>query len=253
MADNGSGTQDGNGAYGTDLAFIHDAGFGIPAQSAARTLLPILHDLGFDEGQVVELGCGSGIQAAEVTEAGFDVLGYDISQAMVDLACQRVPTGTFRCGSFVDAEIPPCVAVTAVGEIFNYLFDRRNTQTVLKKVFRRVYSALAPGGVFLFDVALVGRVPTGRSRTYSAGDDWACLYEAVEDDKRRTLTRDITTFRKSGDTYRREHELHRLRLYQRDDVLTLLRTIGFRVRTLKKYDEMKFPPGYLGFLAIKPR
>jgi SAM-dependent methyltransferase len=240
-------------AYRNDLAFIHDAGFGMFAEAAARTLLPLLRKIGRRDGLVVELGCGSGIQAGAVTRAGYDVLGFDISQAMVDLARKRVPAAEFRCASFLDVELPPCIAVTAVGEIFNYLFDRRNSLATLKNLFRRVYAALEPGGVFLFDVALVGRVPGGHRRSYVATDDWACLYEAFEDEKRRVLTRNITTFRKHGETYRRAHEVHRLRLYKRDELVAPLEQAGFRVRRISRYDDLKFPPGYQGFVARKGR
>lgn len=238
-------------AYRDDLAYIHDAGFGTFAEAAARTLVPLLRKSGRREGLVVELGCGSGIQADAVTKAGYDVLGFDISPAMIELARKRVPAAEFRCASFLDAELPPCIAVTAVGEIFNYLFDRRNSLASLNRVFRRVYAALEPGGWFLFDVALVGRVPGGHRRAYVATDDWACLYEAFEDDKRRLLARDITTFRKQGQDYRRAHEVHRLRLYQRDELVAPLEQAGFRVRTLSRYDDLKFPVGYMGFLATK--
>ena len=105
----------------------------------------------------------------------------------------------------------------------------------------------------MFDVALVGRVPGGRRRSYTLGDDWACLYEAVEDADRRTLTRHITSFRKrdGGDAYYRDDEVHRLRLYEGGWLVDQLRTAGFRVRTVKAYGDLKFPPGYLGFVARK--
>lgn len=239
-------------AYAADLAYIHDAGFRGFAEAAARFLLAQLSSQHRNAGRIVELGCGSGIQAAVVTQAGYDVLGFDISPAMVALAQQHAPRGEFRVASFLDADLPPCMMVTAVGEIFNYLFDERNSLASLKKVFRRVYHALEPGGWFLFDVALVGRIREGRRRTYAEGPDWACLYEGCEDSRKKTLSRQITSFRLIGDHYQRDSETHRLRLYEREELLEPLRKLGFRVRTLRGYGEFKFPPGYLGFLCTKP-
>lgn len=143
------------------------------------------------------------------------------------------------------------MAVTAIGEIFNYLFDRRNTPPRLEKLFRRVHEALSPGGLFVFDVAVPGRAGGGRRRGYTLGDDWACLVEAEEDTRTKTLTRRITSFRKVGPTYRRDQEVHRLRLYDRDELLAQLRDVGFRVRTVRAYGESKFPQGYVGFVARK--
>ena len=237
--------------YRGDLAYIHDAGFGGFATHAAPFVLELLESGKLRRGQVVELGCGSGIVAQALTAAGYDVLGFDISSAMVEMARKRAPTADIRHGSFLTAQFPSCVLVLAIGEIFNYLFDKQNSPARISKLFRTVYKALLPGGLFVFDVALVGRVPGGRRRSYTVGDDWACLYEAVEDTNRKTLTRHITSFRKRGDVYHRDHEVHRLRLYDRGWLVDQLRTAGFRVRTVKAYGELKFPPGYLGFVACK--
>ena len=243
--------KDADDAYRADLAYIHDAGFGGFAAAAAQSLLGLLRAQSVRKGLIVDLGCGSGILAAALIEAGYDVLGFDISLAMVELSRRRVPHGTFRQASILDAEFPACVAVTAVGEIFNYLFDPRNSPAALNRVFRRVHAALSPGGWFLFDAALPGRVPDGSRRNFTAGNDWACLYEAVEDPRRKLLTRRITTFRKIGNAYRRDYEVHRQRLYERRELLAPLRRLGFRVRALPGYVDLTFPPGYAAFLARK--
>jgi SAM-dependent methyltransferase len=246
------GSENDVKAYERDLAYIHDAGFRGFAESAAPFLISHLCGHNRSRGLIVELGCGSGIQTAAMTGAGYEVLGFDISPAMIELAKQQAPKGDFRVASFLDVQIPPCMVVTAVGEIFNYLFDERNSPAQLQKVFRRAYAALESGGWFLFDVALVGRIPEGIRRTYAEGADWACLYEGREDASKKSLTRQITTFRREGDLYQRHSETHRLRLYEREPLRESLRKIGFRVRTLRGYGEFAFPPGYAGFLCTKP-
>jgi len=244
--------EPGASAYRADLAYIHDAGFGDFARHGAAAVLELLHRQRVRSGLVVDLGCGSGILAEALSRSGFDVLGFDISRAMVELSRQRVPAAEFRHASFLTARLPRCVAVTAVGEIFNYLFDKENTPARLGQLFRRVFAALEPRGLFVFDVALVGRVPEGRRRSYTEAADWACLFEAEEDRVRKTLVRRITSFRKVGDLYRRDDEVHRLRLYERAELLKRLRHAGFRAGTVKAYGELRFPPGYLGFVARKP-
>jgi hypothetical protein len=66
------------------------------------------------------------------------------------------------------------------------------------------------------------------------------------------LIRHITSFRKVGDLYRRDEEVHRQRLFTRSEVATQLRSCGFRVRVLRGYGPLCFPPGVFGFLARKP-
>jgi SAM-dependent methyltransferase len=240
-------------AYREDLAYIHDAGFGGYARSAAPVLLGALRQAGAERGLVIELGCGSGILSAEIAAAGYDVLGYDISEAMIALARRRVPQARFRVQSLWAAELPACVAVAAVGECVNFLFDPDNTDAALAKLFRRIHDALCPGGLLLFDVAEPGRVPGGGPRRdYREGNDWAVLVTAEEDRRRRLLTRRITSFRKVGKLYRREQEVHQLRLLRGAALARQLRGIGFRVRLLRAYGEFRFPPGYVALLARKP-
>jgi SAM-dependent methyltransferase len=172
---------------------------------------------------------------------------------MIALARSRAPAADFRTESLVTAQIPPCIAVTALGECFGYLFDRRNSRENLLRLFRRIYRALSPGGLFVFDVATPGRISgTGPQRNHRSGDDWAVLVSAREDRRRRILIRHITTFRKTGNGYRRSEETHRLRLYGRQQVARYLRRAGFQVRVLSGYGRYRFPPGLAGFLARKP-
>jgi len=245
-------TQRATAAYRDDLAYIHDVGFGGFADRAAPWLLQQLAERELRDGLVIDLGCGSGIWARALSVAGYSVLGYDISPSMVAIAQKRVPRGEFHARPLLAARLRPCVAVTAIGEVFNYLFDKRNTPEALDRVFRNVYAALRPRGLFVFDVALPGRVPGGLARSYTLGSDWACLYEAEEDARKQLVTRRITTFRKVGQTYRRDDEVHLLRLYDRDKLTAQLRAIGFRVRTVRSYGGTAFPPGYAGFVAQKP-
>jgi len=235
--------------YGKDLAYIHDAGFGSLAISAAQELLARLSHAGIVGGTIVEFGCGSGILAERVAAAGFDVVGFDISAAMVAIAQARAPRCEFRHESFRTARLPEAVAVVAIGEVFNYLFDRKNSNAQFPRVLRRVQKALVPGGIFLFDVAGPGRAgPDNRRQGFAQTDDWACLYKAEEDRNRNILTRTITTFRRQGANYRRDHEVHQLRLMAPQQVPVILRAAGFRVRRLRDFC---FPPGWAGFLATK--
>jgi SAM-dependent methyltransferase len=239
-------------AYRDDLAFIHDAGFGDMASEAAGELLRLLRKRKVTRGRIVDLGCGSGVLAQAMCDAGYDTTGYDISPAMIRLARKRGSTAEFHCAPLLSVRLPRCVAICAIGEVFNYLFDRRTTQHGLNEMFARIHRALEPGGLFLFDVALVGRVPGGTRRSFVEGDGWTCLVEAVEDRKNHILERRITIFRRVGRHFRRDDEVHRLRLFQRDELREMLRAVGFRVRSVRGWGASRFPRGYAGFVCIKP-
>ncbi len=239
--------------YHEDLAYVHDSGFGAFARESAPGLLAILRRRGICEGLVVDLGCGSGIWARLLCDAGYSVLGIDLSRAMIRIARKRAPEAGFRVGSFLDARLPKCDAVTSLGECFNYLFDRRNGISALRSLFRRIHAALKPGGVLIFDIAEPGRGSVGPCQKHVEGNGWMVLVDVEEDTSRCRLTRRITTFRRSGRLYRRHGEVHRLQLYRATDMAAELRCAGFRAHIVRAYGRNRFPKFHAGLIARKPR
>lgn len=239
--------------YDPDLARVHDEAYGEPARAAARTVVRLLRKAGIRDGLVVDLGCGTGITAAALLAEGYDVLGADVSEGQLAIARERAPRARFTRASVQDLEIPPCQAVSAIGEVFNYAADARAGREATAAVFRRVHGALAPGGLFVFDVAGPGRERARQPRrTFAEGDGWTMCLEAHEDAEARTLTRRIALFTRDGDRYRRSDELHTLRLHDRDDVLADLHAAGFEARLLRGYDGgERFRRGHAGFAALK--
>ncbi len=191
--------------------------------------------------------------ARELIDAGYRVLGIDISEAMIELSRKKVPEADFRVGSLFEVEIPPCAAVTAISEVLNYLFDAENEDLGLGRLFQRVHDALVPGGVFVFDVIGPGQVPPGdKTRGFSVGEDWAVLSEREEDVERGTMERRIVSFRKAGEYYRRDDEVHRVRLYDPSGLSAELERAGFRVRTMRSYGGLPLSEGHAAFVARKP-
>ena len=238
--------------YDEDLAYIHDTGFGFFALQSAPGLLRLLRTGGVTSGLVVDLGCGIGLWARELVDAGYSVYGVDLSAAMLRIARQRVPEARLQKGSFLAADLPPCDAVTAIGECFNYLFDPVNKLQALVGFFGRVYQALRPGGILIFDVAGPGRGGgQGTRQKNFQGDDWAILLETTEDVHEHVLARRMTTFRQVGRLYRRGEEVHRLQLVRGADVVKALRRLGFRARVLRGYGKFRFPKGLIGVVARK--
>ncbi len=238
--------------YKDDLAYIHDVGFGDFAKQAAPGLLEILRLNGLTKGLVIDLGCGSGIWAQKLIKAGYEVLGVDISAAMIKLAQKKAPQAEFVKQSFLKMRLPQCAAVTAIGECFNYLFDESNNPKALFRFFLRVYEALAPGGVFIFDIIEPGLMSGSQPNLrHSQGKDWAILLQAEEDSRTHVLTRRMTTFRRIGKLYRRDEEIHRCQLYKSSELAAELRRPGFKVRLLRGYGTFRLYKNRVGFVARK--
>ena len=177
-------------AYARDLAEIHDAGYAEFSATAAPGLLRRLRRAGIGSGLVVDLGCGSGIWARALTDAGYDVLGVDPSAAMLRIARRR-----------------------ARG---------------------------APGG---------------RARTagtsFREGDGWVLCNEITAGAD--TLTRRITTFTRSGRTWRRADEEHVLRLFEPAEVVAELHRAGYDAQRLRSYGSEQRSLTGLAFFAATRR
>jgi SAM-dependent methyltransferase len=228
--------------YGSDLAHVHDVAFGAWAREAAPFVLARLREAEIDEGLVVDLGCGSGIWAAALLDEGYDVLGVDASSAMLALARERAPAARLVHASLHEAELPSCVAVTAIGECVNY-----GGPPSLEPLCRRVHAALEPGGLFVFDAAAPGREPELRRRARHEGEQWVMRVEVSEDRAARTLTRRIALVRDG----RASEELHVLRLYEREEVVDWLEAAGFDVTSHPTYGAAPALPGVHVYVATR--
>lgn len=239
--------------YKPDLAYIHDIGFGDFAEQAAANILDCFKANQIESGLVVDLGCGSGIWAYHLIQAGYQVLGIDISEAMIDLARSRVPSAEFRVDSLFTASLPPCQAVTILGEGLNYLFDADRNSSRLDLIFQRIFDALKSGGLFIFDLVEPGQVEAGKvSQSFREGEDWIVLVEKLEDLETMILTRRIITFRQEGTQYRRDEEIHRQQLYNADEMAEQLQQIGFQVQISNTYGEYELAIARKAITARKP-
>src|SRR5687768_1633981 len=91
-----SGLSEDAPHYRTDLAWIHHAGFSEFARVSSAGVLASLKAHDIREGLIVDIGCGSGVLARALTDAGYDVLGIDASPAMIELARVTAPAAQFE-------------------------------------------------------------------------------------------------------------------------------------------------------------
>ena len=231
--------------YGPEQAGIHHERFGRLAGRAADLLLRELATAGLASGTVVDLGCGSGILARRLTDAGYDVLGVDVSAPMLEIARSEAPLARFVQAPLLDVDLPRAVAITATGEALNYLVDERTGDPAFDRLARRVAEALVPRGVFLFDVSVHGRSgPDGVRVQFHDAPDWSIGVRETED--ATTVTREIATFRRGADgRYARVDERHVLYLYDPGRLVATLQAAGFEARLLGDYTGDKSMAGWI--------
>jgi SAM-dependent methyltransferase len=227
--------------YDRDLAWIHHTGFSEFATLASRGVIATLAAHGIHDGLIVDIGCGSGVLARALTDAGFNVLGIDASPAMIELARTTAPAARFDIASFDEATLPPCRAIIAMGEVLNY-----GTLDRVRTFIRNAATALSPGGLLLFDIAELGSYPSHDERRIG-GDDWSVI--VIKDSDGERLTRRVLTFRQIDGVTHRDEEVHTLELYSREELLGMLREGGFRVRVRRSYGTYRLPKGHAVYVA----
>lgn len=102
--------------------------------------------------KIVDLGCGTGKPVAStLAAAGHDVLGLDISGAMIKAARERVtsPNAVFEQADTREflSRTPPCTydAVTVYLSLIHGV-----TQSEIRSCIRQIYGVLKPGGLFVW-------------------------------------------------------------------------------------------------------
>lgn len=236
--------------YDMDLSYVHATGFDTFAQNAAQMITDTLNKKINGKGLVIDLGCGSGSVAKALINNQFDVLGIDASKTLINIAKERVPKANFIVGSFFDVTFPACVSVVSTSECLNYIVDNQNHEADLKKLFQKIYSALAKDGLFIFDMIEPG---TAHDESHIVEhEDWSMFVRVRENSKTNILTRDATVFRKVGEYYRRSHELHKAKLYPHEEIIKFLKEAGFDVSLFKQYDKLMLDEHHFGYICRKP-
>ena len=233
--------------YSEDLAFVHHSGFQEVALSGAAAALRLLSA----PSQILDLGCAGGLWAKQALEAGHRVVGYDISEPMIEIAREHAPQAEFHARSFVGAEWPRTNLITAFGEIFNYVAAGPKGHDGLDEIFHQAAASLDVGGHLYFDMIVRDVKAPMQYRSWKSADTWSILVEVKELPAEHALERNIILFRDPGSGYRRSEETHRIGIPEAGDVIKKLNAAGFECETSKSYGAVPLAERRLAFLAYR--
>jgi len=238
--------------YQEDLAVFHNTHYSQLSEAAAALLLQKLREMDILSGTVIDLGCGSGTLAKVMADAGYDTIGVDCSEPMLEIARVQSPETSFLHASIWDYQPPRCVAITAVGEVINYASDGKNTDTNIERLFQKCFHCLKPGGIFLFDFIAPG-ILNGKTtdKRVMRREGWTTIVDYHENKAEHKLSRDITLFREiTPEIYRKSREIHRARLFESTFLQNILHATGFKTEALEAYGTVGFRYGHFGILSF---
>ena len=197
-----------------------------------------LAEYAFGQGQLLDVGCGTGKLSLLFRQAGFAVTGVDLSEDMLVVAKEAAEVmqadvhfaqGDMRdLSAFSDIDI-----VTINVDALNYLL----TADDVRLVFEQVHNALKPGGLFMFDVHAAYKLETHwQDYLYADASElltyiWhAESYEEVDDEQHLfyEVQHDLTFFtRLENGAYKRHDEVHIQRTFHEEHYIEWLEVAGF--------------------------
>ncbi|MCB0825638.1 MAG: class I SAM-dependent methyltransferase [Armatimonadetes bacterium] len=235
------------------MAQIHSAAFTQLARGAAVAVNKALDFVNKQNALIFECGVGDGTTAANLVRAGHRVIGVDQSPDMIDLARKRVPNAEFIEATCYKFDIPKVEVVLAVGEVLCYRNSGHNHPDCVYEFFAKVYKALEPGGIFIFDIVTLDRIPNPNPmQTFAQHGEVAMAVETTGNIENRSLRRDVTVFEGDGESYHKVNESHELYLFDKDEVISELKKLGFSCTTTLRYADFDLFPGLVAIWARKP-
>ena len=239
----------------------------IPYGEWADYLKSLLNEYGVKDGLVLDLGCGTGSITELLAKAGYDMIGVDNSEEMLEIAREAEyeadawsaaeawdeadetdepeeyaelgepdepderPNGgiLYLLEDMRELELYGSVcAVVSVCDSMNYILEEAD----LREVFSRVHEYLEEDGIFIFDLNTVYKYRDllGETTIAENREEGSFIWENYFDEESAVNEYDLTLYiREDGETYRRFEEVHYQRAYDLKTIGRLLADAGMEL------------------------
>ena len=211
----------------------------IPYDAWTEYLTGLLTEYGVVTGSLLcELGCGTGTMTRRLAEAGYDMIGIDLSEEMLDIARYDHP----ECEEDIlylnqdmrEFELYGTVAaVISLCDSMNYLTSEED----LLRVFKLVNNYLDPSGYFIFDMKTEYHYEMlmGNRTIVDNRENCSLIWENFYDKGKQLNQYDITIYAKAEfeedadempPLFERMEESHVQRAYSVEKIKELLERAG---------------------------
>lgn len=221
----------------TSFASVYDTFMdNIPYEEWAEYLIGLLKEYGVHDGLIADLGCGTGSMTELLATAGYDMIGIDNSEEMLDIAMdKRVKSGNDILYLLQDMrafELYGTVkAVISICDSINYIQDESD----LKEVFRLVNNYLDPQGIFVFDFNTVYKYREVMGNQTIAEDREECsfIWDNYYYEEEGINEYELSLFIKEADSklYHKYQETHFQKAYELETIQKLLQESGLEYIT----------------------
>ena len=189
----------------------------------------ILDREGLKPRTAVDLACGTGSVAAILARKGLEVLGVDLSEEMLTQAVQKVQDmehpPRFICQPLQELQLARGVdlAVCALDSL-DYILNPMDCAQAI----RRIYKALNPGGIFIFDVNTPEKLRAMDGQVFLDEDENVyCVWRGEFDEETNICSYGMDLFQRQGNLWQRSFEEHREYAYSQEQLVGYLKDAGF--------------------------
>ena len=214
------------------LAFSYDAlTYDVPYPEIAAFFERVLKRSGVEAQTILDLACGTGSLSLLLAQKGYSVLGVDCSEEMLTVASEKsmelalAQPPFWICQKMQRLRLPyPVDAAVCSLDSVNYV----TRPSDLQEAFRRVFAALKPGGLFLFDINTPYKLRGLDGQVFlDETEDAYCVWRTEFSEKRRLCHYGIDLFQRDGDVWLRSQEEHTEYAYTPEELTGYLREAGF--------------------------
>ena len=177
----------------------------------------------------VDLACGTGSVTAILAKKGLQVTGVDMSEEMLTVAQQKAAEldnqPRFVCQPLQELRLPRGVDMTVCAlDSLDYITDPKDC----KEAIRRVYKALNPGGIFIFDVNTPEKLRAMDGQVFlDEDDDVYCVWRGEFDEQTNICSYGMDLFQRRGAVWERSFEEHCEYAYSAQQLTGYLKAAGF--------------------------
>ena len=210
----------------------------IPYEEWTDYVKALLSEEGVTEGILLDLGCGTGSVTELLAKEGFDMIGIDNSEEMLDIAMEkRYESGLdilYLLQDMREFELYGTVrGVVSICDSMNYILDDED----LLDVFKLVHNYLDNDGIFIFDMNTMYKYREILADNTFAEDreESSFIWENFYDEEEEINQYDLSLFVQEEDgRYRKYEETHLQRAYEQGTVEELIKESGLEL--LHVYD-----------------
>ncbi len=195
---------------------------------------------------VVDLGCGTGTLTNLMYKKGYDMIGIDVSDSMLDVAQKKRDDKEYDI-LYINQDMRDLDLYSTVGTVYsvcdsvNYIL--RDEELV--RTFKLIEKFLYPGGLFMFDFNTVYKYSNilGDSTIAENREDCAFIWENYYDDENNINEFDVNIFIEQSETglFKRFVETHYQKGYTLAQMEGFLKEAGFNILLEKDSDTREEP------------